>query len=288
MKNMKKALALVLVFAMLFVVAGCGSKDDGSSGSKAPLTAREVADKMIEATDKVDSVQSDITCKITIDMAIEAEGTSFDMDMEMDMAMQAIISNDPVAGYFKSEVAMKVMGMDEAQTSEVYLVQEDGEFVTYTYTPADESWERSVAADEYQDKMTQGTDYSYLKDMKDDELTLAKKTEKVDGKDTYVLSFTVSGDYLENMGMNLDELMGAGIDMSKISYPMTMYIDCETFLPVRVTVEVDGMSELLNEMMKQSMGDMGADMTVDAKFEDFVTVMTYNVEVPALPAEAKN
>lgn len=288
MKNMKKALALVLVFAMLFVVAGCGSKDDGGSGSKAPLTAREVADKMIEATDKVDSVQSDITCKITIDMAIEADGTSFDMDMKMDMAMQTIVSNDPVTGYFKSEVAMQVMGMDETQTSEVYLVQEDGEFVTYTYTPDDESWERTVADEEYQDKMAQGTDYSYLKDMKDDDLTLAKKTEKVDGKDTYVLSFTVSGDYLENMGMNLDELMGAGIDMSKISYPMTMYIDCETFLPVRVTVEVDGLSELLNEVMKQSMGDMGADMTVDAKFEDFVTVMTYNVEVPALPAEAKN
>lgn len=288
MKNMKKALALVLVFAMLFVVAGCGSKDDGGSGSKAPLTAREVADKMIEATSKVDSVQSDITCKITIDMAIEADGTSFDMDMKMDMAMQTIVSNDPVTGYFKSEVAMQVMGMDETQTTEVYLVQEDGEFVTYTYTPDDESWERTVADEEYQDKMAQGTDYSYLKDMKDDDLTLAKKTEKVDGKDTYVLSFTVSGDYLENMGMNLDELMGAGIDMSKISYPMTMYIDCETFLPVRVTVEVDGLSELLNEVMKQSMGDMGADMTVDAKFEDFVTVMTYNVEVPALPAEAKN
>lgn len=288
MKNMKKALALVLVFAMLFVVAGCGSKDDGGSGSKAPLTAREVADKMIEATSKVDSVQSDITCKISIDMAIEADGTSFDMDMKMDMAMQTIVSNDPVTGYFKSEVAMQVMGMDETQTSEVYLVQEDGEFVTYTYTPDDESWERTVADEEYQDKMAQGTDYSYLKDIKDDDLTLAKKTEKVDGKDTYVLSFTVSGDYLENMGMNLDELMGAGIDMSKISYPMTMYIDSETFLPVRVTVEVDGLSELLNEVMKQSMGDMGADITVDAKFEDFVTVMTYNVEVPALPAEAKN
>lgn len=284
MKNMKKALALILVMAMLFVVAGCGNKD---GGSKPSLTAREVADKMIEATGNTKSVQNDITCNIIINMAMEADGADFSMDMEMDMAMQTITSNDPLAGYFKTEMTMDAMGMNETETTEVYVVEEDGEIVSYTYSESDDSWERSVADEEYQDKLSEGTEnYNYLKDMKDDELTLAKKTEKVDGKDTYVLSFTVSGDYLEEMGMNLDELMGAGMDISKISYPMTLYIDTETFLPVRSTVTINGLSDLLNDMMSESMGDMGADMTIDVKCEDFVSVMTYNVEVPALPSEA--
>ena len=123
MKNMKKALALILVFAMLFVVAGCGNKDDdGGSSSKAKLTAREVADKMIEATGKVESVQNDITCKITISMAMNADGADFNMDMKMDMAMQSITSNDPVAGYFKTEMTMDAMGMNGADFMPTYNI----------------------------------------------------------------------------------------------------------------------------------------------------------------------
>ena len=286
MKNMKKALALVLVFAMLFVVAGCGKKDDGGSGSKGTLTAREVADKMIEATSKVKSVKNDITCKITIDMAIEAEGTSFDMSMKMDMAMESITSSDPVAAYTKTDMVMEYMGQSETQATEIYLVEEDGEFVTYTLFDGD--WDRSVVDAAYKDQMAKGIDYSYLKDVKDDVLTLEKKTEKVDGKETYVLSFSVSGDYLTSLGMDMEELVGMGVDMTDISFPMTMYIDTETFLPARVTVNLNGMSEMLDKMMKESMGDIGAELKMDIKCEDFVSTMTYNVEVPALPAEAEN
>ncbi len=285
MKNMKKALALVLVFAMLFVVAGCGNKDNG--GSKADLTAREVADKMIEATGKVKSVQNDVTFKMDIKMSIGAEGESFDMDMAMDMAMQTIISTDPTTGYFKTEMTMDAMGMNETETTEVYLVEEDGELVTYTYYDYDDSWMREIADEEYTDKITESTStYNYLKDMKDEELTLAK--ENLDDKETYVLSFTVSGDFLEEMGMDMEELMGAGMDISTLSFPMTLYIDTETFLPVRAVTTIDGLSQFFNDMMKETMGDTGAEMTVDVKCEDFVSVMTYDVEVPALPAEAKN
>lgn len=284
MKNMKKALALVLVFAMLFVVAGCGNKD-GESGSNAKYTAREVADKMIEATAKVKSVQNDITCKISINMAIEAEGTSFDMGMEMDMAVKTITSTDPVAAYSKSEMVMDYMGESETQTTETYLVEEDGEFVTYTLL--DGYWDRTVVDAEYKDQLTKGMDYSFLKDMKDSDLDLAKNTEKVEGKETYVLTFSVSGDYLSSMGMDMEELMGMGVDMSKISYPMTMNIDTETFLPVRVSIQINGLSEMIDQLMKESMGDIGAELKIDVKCEDFVTVMSYDVEVPAVPSEAK-
>lgn len=284
MKNMKKALALVLVFAMLFVVAGCGNKD-GEPGSNAKYTAREVADKMIEATAKVKSVQNDITCKISINMAIEAEGTSFDMGMEMDMAVKTITSTDPVAAYSKSEMVMDYMGESETQTTETYLVEEDGEFVTYTLL--DGYWDRTVVDAEYKDQLTKGMDYSFLKDMKDSDLDLAKNTEKVEGKETYVLTFSVSGDYLSSMGMDMEELMGMGVDMSKISYPMTMNIDTETFLPVRVSIQINGLSEMIDQLMKESMGDIGAELKIDVKCEDFVTVMSYDVEVPAVPSEAK-
>ena len=287
MKNMKKALALVLVFAMLFVVAGCGNKDDGGSNSKAALTARDVADKMIEASANVKSFQTDTTCKIEISMSIGADGETFDMDMVMDMDMQTITSNDPVAGYFKTEMAMDFLGMNETTTQLVYVVEEDGELVTYTYSNMFEEWERSIADEEYTSKVTEGADtYNYLKDMKDEELTLAKGTEKVDGKDTYVLSFTVSGDYLDKMGMDMSELMGEDLDFATLSFPMTLYIDTESFLPVRAVTAIDGLSEFFNDAMVASMGDMGAEVTVDVKCEDFVSIMTYDVEVPAVPAEA--
>ena len=284
MKNMKKALALVLVFAMLFVVAGCGNKDNG--GSKADLTAREVADKMIEAMSKVESIQNDVTFKMDIKMSMGAEGESFDMDMAMDMDMQTISSTNPVASYSKAVMVMDYMGESETQTTETYLVEEDGEYVTYTLS--DDYWSRSVVDAEEKDQLVNGVDYSYLKELKDEDLNLAKETQKVDDKETYVLSFSVSGDYMAKQGMDMEELMGLGVDMSDISFPMTMYIDTESFLPVRVTIDMESMSDMIDQMMAESMGDMGVEMKMEVKCEDFVSNMTYNVEVPAVPAEAKD
>lgn len=284
MKNMKKALALVLVFAMLFVVAGCGNKDNG--GSKADLTAREVADKMIEAMSKVESIQNDVTFKMDISMAISADGESLDMGMAMDMDMQTISSTNPIAAYSKAVMVMDYMGESETQTTETYLVEEDGEYVTYTLS--DDYWSRSVVDAEEKDQLVNGVDYSYLKEMKDEDLNLAKEIQKIDDKETYVLSFSVSGDYMAKQGMDMEELMGLGVDMSDISFPMTMYIDTESFLPVRVTIDMESMSDMLDQMMAESMGDLGVEMKMEVKCENFVSNMTYNVEVPAVPAEAKD
>ena len=284
MKNMKKALALVLVFAMLFVVAGCGNKDNG--GSKADLTAREVSDKMIEAMSKVESIQNDVTFKMDINMAISADGESLDMGMAMDMDMQTISSTNTVAAYSKSVMVMDYMGESETQTTETYLVEEDGEYVTYTLS--DDYWSRSVVDAEEKDQLVNGVDYSYLKEMKDEDLNLAKEIQKIDDKETYVLSFSVSGDYMAKQGMDMEELMGLGVDMSDISFPMTMYIDTESFLPVRVTIDMESMSDMIDQMMAESMGDMGVEMKMEVKCENFVSNMTYNVEVPAVPAEAKD
>ena len=284
MKNMKKALALVLVFAMLFVVAGCGNKDNG--GSKADLTAREVSDKMIEAMSKVESIQNDVTFKMDINMAISADGESLDMGMAMDMDMQTISSTNPIAAYSKAVMVMDYMGESETQTTETYLVEEDGEYVTYTLS--DDYWSRSVVDAEEKDQLVNGVDYSYLKEMKDEDLNLAKEIQKIDDKETYVLSFSVSGDYMAKQGMDMEELMGLGVDMSDISFPMTMYIDTESFLPVRVTIDMESMSDMIDQMMAESMGDMGVEMKMEVKCEDFVSNMTYNVEVPAVPAEAKD
>lgn len=284
MKNMKKALALVLVFAMLFVVAGCGNKDNG--GSKADLTAREVADKMIEAMSKVESIQNDVTFKMDINMAISADGESLDMGMAMDMDMQTISSTNPIAAYSKAVMVMDYMGESETQTTETYLVEEDGEYVTYTLS--DDYWSRSVVDAEEKDQLVNGVDYSYLKEMKDEDLNLAKEIQKIDDKETYVLSFSVSGDYMAKQGMDMEQLMGLGVDMSDISFPMTMYIDTESFLPVRVTIDMESMSDMIDQMMAESMGDLGVEMKMEVKCENFVSNMTYNVEVPAVPAEAKD
>ena len=284
MKNMKKALALVLVFAMLFVVAGCGNKDNG--GSKSDLTAREVSDKMIEAMSKVESIQNDVTFKMDIKMSMGAEGESFDMDMAMDMDMQTISSTNPVASYSKAVMVMDYMGESETQTTETYLVEEDGEYVTYTLV--EDYWSRSVVDDEEKDKLVNGVNYGYLKEMKDEDLSLAKKTEEINGKKVYVLSFNVSGDYLSEQGMDMDELMGMGVDMDDVSFPMTLYIDTESFLPVRATIDMDAMTDMIDQMMAQSMGDLGVEVNMEVKCEDFVSNISYDVEVPAVPAEAKD
>ena len=41
-------------------------------------------------------------------------------------------------------------------------------------------------------------------------------------------------------------------------------------------------------MMAQSMGDLGVEVNMEVKCEDFVSNSAYDVEVPAVPAEAKD
>lgn len=279
---MKKMLALFLAAALL-VSAGCVRKEDG--GSKVTLTAGEVCDKLVTAMKAVTEVKTVSTMSFTANIAMDSDGMSFDMDFSSEITMESMVSGDPAAGYFKSSTVTNMFGTAEEEAETVYVVPEDGEYKIYTHDQTVDDWEfEPDYDDEYRDKMDDLTDFRFLSIIDEQELTLADKTESVDGHDTYVLTATVSGKLLDKLGMDADDM---DVDISKLSVPVTVYVDTETFLPVRLIVETGFLKDLFVEQFSEDMMDGMEGATLDASFEDFVRDYSFDgVQVPALPEEA--
>lgn len=117
---------------------------------------------------------------------------------------------------------------------------------------------------------------------KDDGSKIALTAGEVRDK---VVAATVSGELLEEMGVDFDDL---DLDTSELILPTTIYADTESFLPVRMIVGGESFAELFKEKLADSMGDAMEDATFNASVEDFVMDFSYDdVQLPALPEEAR-
>lgn len=283
---MKKLLALLLVFALL-ASFGCAKKENEKEedGNKISITAAEVCEKLVAATEKINDVKTVSNMSFTADIAMDSDGMSFDMSFSSKITLESMVSGDPAVGYFKSSTATDMFGTTQEEVETVYVLPEDGEYMVYTHDSMMDEWEVDSDYDEeYQNKMSKMMDFGFLSDIGEDGLTLAKETETVNDHDTYVLTATVPGKLLDQLGMDTDDM---DLDISKLSLPVTIYVDTESFLPVRLDVETEFMKDLFMEQYADSMEGAMEGATLDVSFENFVRDYSYdNVQIPPLPEEA--
>ena len=248
---------------------------------------------MISATAEKEMTQSAITMEM--DMSLEAEGTS--MNMSMDMLMNLKASSDPYASYCSTEMTMDVAGEQTTETTEVYSLEEDGVLVNYTYTASTDDWEKQDLGTTLEEVTSQTVDYNWLKEKAEtDELTLAEETQTINDIEVYVLSGTISGDIMQDsfdsLGM-LTELLGsdstAEIDFTALTVPVTYYIDKETFLPLKMEMEIDGMGDAINSIITSLLGTTGTETEMNISVDNMHIVydnIGYDaVEIPEVPKE---
>ena len=262
MKKMNRITALILALVMMLALSGCGK-----------MTTEKLALKMVEATGGKMMTQATTT-----------------MDMELDMTMGQ--------GGMTMDLAMEIMGqtMEETVKTKTYMELADGKAVNYVYDEASGIWQSTEV--DVMDSVTAGMDYGFLKDMIP-EITMDEEIQTLNGTEVYVLRMTITGAQMQNaMGgaVDMESMLGqAGLngelDFSVMSVPTVMYVDAKTYLPVKMEMEIMGMGEVMKSMMGQMVGamdGMGLDISIPVCKVVYENIGFDPVEVPEVPAEARN
>ena len=290
---MKKIVALALVLVMVLgLMAGCGEK---------PMDAVTLAKKMDEANQNL----TDLAAKMgmELDFSLGMPGMTMDMGLAMDMDMQ--YKMDMSASYTAGTMTVEAMGMTEEVRLETYMAMEGDKLISYAYDAESEMWlkaEEDLAAMKTQQENLLGVVLK-LSDIPAEKMVLAEEQETVDGKSCYVLTVTLDGSYVQDgVGTVLDaapaemadlDLSGLeDMDLSAMTIKTVYRVDAATFRPVQIDLEIQGMGEVLSELLGGLLGalagDESAEMTVDVpKCVVSMKQMRYeDVAVPAVPQDA--
>ena len=298
---MKKIVALVLCLVMVVgVMSGCQKKMDAETLYK----------KMTEATKAVTAQSLD--AELDLDLKLGAMGMTIEMGFGLDMAME--LKTDLSAMHMDMTMDMEVLGQNETTQMEYYAAVEGEDLVTYMYENTSETWYKTTES-EFQDLMTQYQDMAKELEagtLPKGVLTLAEEQVTVGERKCYVLTEQMDGATMQSfMSQTMDEMLAEAMeteeidaesqeildmfremDWSKLSYTVVYHVDAETFQAREVSVEIQGLGEVLGDMastiMALLMGDLG-DMTLEVPTCKLTMKnMAYNdeVTVPAVPQEA--
>ena len=246
-----------------------------------------------------DACQGKIMTKFTMDMELQMsivlEGFAIDMDMALTGDTYA--SEEPYMSYSELALNMSALGENIVENTKSYTVVEDGKLVTYTYTDSIGQWAKEdTGIDAVSMKEQQMVSYEFLLNKAESDFVLDSEIYNMNGRDAYKLSFTLTGDELQN-GINgmagMEDLLAeAGmedLDMSSLAVPAVYYVDTETYLIVGMEMSIEGMDEMLSDMMEDLMAAEGEEYSMSFKLGK--CNMTYSnisydpVEIPALPED---
>ncbi len=317
---MKKRQALVLVLSILVMnFGGCANSASTEVQKESDMVSEqrvEESSENIEPSEEPDEVMT--AAKLLDNLVTAMEGkimlqTTVAMEMEMSIGIgeyamnmatvntsETKMSVEPFLSYNKSSVTMEMDGEQITMDSEVYTVEENDTVVSYMHEPTSGTWLKMDSGVALKDAMQSYTGYEWMKDKAMDELVLEDATQVVEGKDAYVLKCTLTGEEMQKAlnGMsNMEDMLEqSGLDFydyGMLTVPTVFYIDTQTYRPIQIEMEIQGMSELVNNVMTGMAEENGEEDAVSGMNMEISKVYAiYNnisydaVEVPALPAEA--
>ena len=264
MKKQKRLMALGITAAMAAgLLSGCGTK----------ATPENLLRDMQKNAEKTESAL--LNFKMDIAMG---DGTN-DVSLGMDMNMET--TTEPEASHGKGTVSISMSGMDFSVEMEMYSVQEDGEYVTYTLM--EDQWTKEVSDD---GEMTGEVD-SIADNVEEyaDQFELAEDLVTVNDKECFELTGELDGDLFSEMMQTdmLDSLAGYGIDeeaLSDMMFPCTLDIYKDSILPARLYFD---MTESMAPLMEDS-GVTVSECYVDMTFMEYDTVEEITVPDEAVSA----
>lgn len=289
-------MALVLT---LILLAGCSkapaSVTEDPTTVPTTMAAEPVMDvqtlteKMIAAAEKYSVTQLQV--KQVMDMQVSMSGIGMSMNMSQEMTAKIKSSEEQQRSYTEMTMKMDMLGQQTKETSQIYLLMEDGSWVSYTHTDSTGAWTRDESPEVTDRNMT-----DFLAGMSAESLAL-EETQQYVGRDVYVLRGTASADMLNMDSTGLEEFMGTGsfenFDLSQVEVPVTLYVDQDLFLLQKVEMDLSGMGEMMNSVIGSLMEGMGQNgtMAADISFDTYTLIASdfgYGpVAVPQLPEEAR-
>lgn len=242
---MKRTISLALCLVLLLGLAACGGNDFEDAMAKAQAASAELK-----------SMHVDMDMNMAFSMS--AQGQSVDMPISMSMAMDVI--NEPLE--CDSTVSMNMFGTEISTRS--YVTEVDGSYMAYASSDGGATWLSQPISEGGlgQYDAAQSLEF-YLSAAESFSLT---GEEDLDGVKALRYDGALTGDKL-NEAMALtgaDDMVasttGAAAPSFEGSMPMTIWLDSETFLPLRYDLD---MGEIMTSYMQQSV-DESQGVTVDS------------------------
>lgn len=278
---MKKTFAAAAAALMLLALAGCQGK---------PKTAEELLERVSTALAKTPCTEC--TGEINMEMSMSMLGQSLG-DLEMSREEHMYANTDPAICRSTATSTTVTDGTAETTESDAYILQEEGETVTYTLV--DGSWFREV---------TPNASLGISSDLPTDDLAFdPAATETVNGATVYVLTGTMTG---SDIGLDIASLFEGNedVDLTAMNVDLKLYIDEKTCLPVRTEATLHGLDEMFrqyveSEMAKELEGLDGLDALGDLDMSSLLSIEVSDVvmnfdylsykpgEAITLPEEAK-
>lgn len=249
-KKSNKVMAAALAGAMtVALLSGCATK----------ATPENLLRDMEKNAEKTESALLNFTMSVVMSDESEEAGFSMDMDMES--------TTEPEASHGKGTVSLDMSGMSFEVEAEMYSVEEDDQYVTYTMM--EDQWTREVS----DAKEITGEVDGIAESMAEyaDQFTLAEELVTVNDQDCFELTGELDGDIFSEIMQTdmIDSLGDYGIDGEMFSgraFPCTIDIYKDSILPARIYFD---MADTLAPLFE------GVDVNVTECYVD-VTFMEYD------------
>lgn len=271
------------------------------------MTADRLMEQMETASENAESTYVDMEAALNASFQMSAGEESASVDMSFDIStnlnMEVWAQEDPLALCMDGNLQMNIMGQAADSDLQIYVTEEDGVVKQYAYAGMTGEWqytELSESPEEYLRQVSDPVfDSSLLSDAK-----LEEGTQELYNRTVYVLKAVCKGEDIEKLLGGSASMLPAesGMDMSDlpvggITVPVTYFVDEESFLPVQIELNIEGMEDAADRMIDEELEGAGEealqDEDVDLGFEKFeYTIKMKNIsyepqDVPPVPDEAK-
>lgn len=259
------------------------------------ISAKELILEITEASQN--KPMTSCSYEIGMDFGINMEG--FSMDMNISSKGDMLMSMDPYVSYTEMVMQMKMLGQENVELTKAYMLEENGEVVTYTSMGENGEWTREASGMSVDDMIQQNTmSYAWLTNKPAEEFVIDTELHTINGKETYKVSLTLTGEEMQAMMDNMGGMEGLmedtgvqGIDYTLIDVPATYYVDTTTHQVVQMDMNIEGMGEMMTKVLEESLAQdpSMAGYTMEVTIGEFImsyTNISYDpVEVPEIPAE---
>lgn len=265
MKKYWNRLAAAGMAAMMTgsLLTGCGTQ----------ATPENLLRDMTERMEETDSALCTMVMSMEATDGTDTIGLTMDLDMET--------TSDPDAAHGKGRIDMDVSGTNIGTEMEIYSVEENDQYVTYTMV--ENQWTR---AENEESGMPGNEMFGDIEDQVD-LFELSEDLVDVNGQECFELQGNIGGDAVGSMLEEdmLDSLAGIAVDESELAsaeIPCTIDIYRETILPARIYID---MADIMTSVMSgTAAGASFSECYIEMTFTEFDSVDEITVPEEALAA----
>lgn len=219
------------------------------------MTSEKLMTKMAEAENGKNVTKMNLTVEMDASYNMDIMGANISADMLLSTNGAFLVNAESIGTYADLEMQMDIMDQKMDEQLQSYMVEEDGTLVVYTHSKTGDIWSRTEMADELYDNWMDFMGNNALIDAASiQDMTLDEELAELNGSEVYVVRGNIVSDqdsFMMGFGMMLPDAEDAVSDISveDLSIPSTIYVDKETYLPVKIEMDCISMESYLNEIL---------------------------------------